>query len=272
MIEFSISPVTFAASVWKSRDLIYVLSKREVLGRYRGSVLGLFWSLFHPIAMLLVYTFVFSVVFKARWSGGGDSKTEFALVLFAGLTVYSLFSECVTRAPSLILNNTSYVKKIIFPLEILPIVAFCSALFHAGISLLVWLLFYIVVFGAPHATIVLLPIVLLPLVLITLGASWFLASFGTYVRDTSQIISVVVPMLMFLTPIFYPMSALPEEIRGLLLLNPIAVVIEQARDVLIWGKNPDWKSIGMLTAMATFAAWLGFAFFQKTRKGFGDVL
>ena len=234
--------------------------------------MGLLWSFFNPVLMLAVYTFVFSIVFKARWAGGSDSKTEFALVLFAGLMVFNLFSECVNRAPGLVLGNVNYVKKVVFPLEILPVVALGSAGFHLLISLFVWLIFYLIFFGVPQATIVLLPVILLPLVLMTLGLSWLLASLGVYLRDVSQIIGVVTTVLMFLSPIFYPIVALPEEYRPFMQISPLTLVVEQTRDVMIWGKNLDWSAWAFYLLISSMIAWLGFAWFQKTRKGFADVL
>jgi len=234
--------------------------------------MGLAWSFFNPVLMLAVYTFVFSVVFKARWAGGSESKTEFALVLFAGLIIYNLFAECVNRAPGLIVSNVNYVKKVIFPLEILPIVAFGSAVFHFLISVIVWLAFYLLFFGVPPATIILLPIILLPLVLLTLGISWLLASLGVYLRDVSQIIGVVTTVLMFLSPIFFPISALPEQYRPFMQLSPLTFVVEQSRAVMIWGELVNWQTWLIQVVLSINIAWLGFALFQKTRKGFADVL
>lgn len=231
----SISPSTLIRSIRSNRSLIFNLIRREVSGRYRGSAMGLLWSFFNPVLMLAVYTFVFSVVFKARWVGGTGSKTEFALVLFSGLMVFNLFSECINRAPTLIVGNVNYVKKVIFPLEILTCVALGSAAFHLLISLLVWLIFYVLFFGMPHATILLLPFVLLPLVLLTLGLSWLLASLGVYLRDVSQVVGIITTVLMFLSPIFYPVVSLPESYRPFMLISPLTFVIEQARDVMIWG-------------------------------------
>ena len=268
----SISPVTLVKSLRENRSLIFSLIKREVVGRYRGSAMGILWSFFNPVLMLAVYTFVFSVVFKARWAGGSDSKTEFALVLFAGLIVFNLFSECINRAPSLILNNANYVKKVIFPLEILPVVALGSAMFHFFISLIVWVVFYLLFFGLPDFFIFDLFLVILPLALVIVGLSWILASLGVYLRDVSQIIGVVTTVLMFLSPIFYPVVSLPEEYRPFMELNPITFVVEQARDVMIWSKDLDWSGWAFQMLFSTLVAWLGFAWFQKTRKGFADVL
>lgn len=268
----STSPLSILRSVTANRRLIYSLAKREVVGRYRGSVMGLLWSFFNPVLMLAVYTFVFSVVFRARWAGGSDSKTEFALILFAGLLVFNLFSECVNRAPGLILSNSNYVKKVIFPLEILPLVALGSAAFHFAISFIVWLLFYLVFFGWPPVTVLWLPLILLPLILMTVGLSWLLASLGVYLRDVGQIIGVVTTILMFVSPIFYPIAALPEKYRPFMHLSPLTFVVEQARDVMIWGRSIDWPLWGLSMILSSIIAWLGFAWFQKTRKGFADVI
>jgi len=259
-------------SVVRNRNLIFNLIRREVVGRYRGSVMGLLWSFFNPVFMLTVYTFVFSVVFKARWMGGGDSKVEFALVLFTGLLVFNLFSEVINRAPSLILNNANYVKKVIFPLEVLPVVAFGAAAFHMLVSLMVWLLFYMLFFGIPAWTALQLPLVLIPLVLITLGLAWLLASLGVYLRDVAQIIGVVTMALMFLSPVFFPVAALPEEYQIIMHLNPLTYIVEETRNVMIWSKPLEWMSWSYWTVGSALVAWLGFAWFQKTRKGFADVL
>lgn len=272
MRQFSASPVEMCTSLWRHRELVLASAKREVLGRYRGSVLGILWSFFNPLFMLAVYTFVFSEVFKARWSGGSESKTEFALVLFGGLIVFNLFAECINRAPGLILSNTNYVKKVVFPLEILPFVGLLSALYHALISLGVWLVAYTLLFGVPHVTALLLPLVILPFCLLIIGLSWALASLGVFLRDVSQFIGVLTTVLMFLSPVFYPATALPEAYRHLLYFNPLTPVIEQTRDVLFWGKSPDLFVMGIYWIVAATIAWLGFAWFQKTRKGFADVL
>lgn len=267
-----IHPIELLRTCWCNRMLVYNLVKREVVGRYRGSMMGLLWSFFNPVFMLVVYTFVFSVVFRARWQGGSDSKVEFALVLFTALLVFNLFSEVINKAPGLILNNANYVKKVIFPLEILPLVTFGAAAFHMMISLLVWLLFYMLFFGLPPSTVLLLPLVLLPLILVTLGLSWLLASLGVYLRDVSQIIGVVTMALMFISPIFYPVAALPEQYQTIMHLNPLTYIVEETRNVMIWGKTIAWQPWCLWTGLSAAVAWLGFAWFQKTRRGFADVL
>jgi lipopolysaccharide transport system permease protein len=234
--------------------------------------MGVLWSFFNPLFMLAVYTFVFRVVFGARWGDSPQSKVDFALILFAGLIVFNLFAECVTRAPTMVLTNPNYVKKIVFPLEILPWVLLGSALFHAAVSLGVWLLACAFLKGAPSLTVLTLPVVLVPLFLLVLGLTWLLASLGVYVRDISQVVGILTTTLMFLTPIFYPAEALPDRYRMVVLANPIAAIVEQTRDVLYWGRLPDPRTIAVNLIVSAAVAWLGFAWFQKTRRGFADVL
>jgi lipopolysaccharide transport system permease protein len=273
MQNFSISFTEMIASCWRNRRLIIALVKRETLGRYRGSIMGITWSFFTPMLMLITYTFVFSVVFQARWGmGNSESKTDFAIILFVGLLVHGLFAECINRAPGLILSNVNYVKKVIFPLEILSLVAFGSALFQMVISLVVLLLAQLILNQHMPMTVLLFPLILLPLVLATLGVAWFLSSFGVYVRDIGQITGIITTILLFVSAVFFPISALPPPYQGWLKLNPLAVIIEQSREVLIFGQIPDFEQWGIMLVGGILIAWIGFVWFQKTRKGFADVL
>jgi lipopolysaccharide transport system permease protein len=263
-----------ACSLWRNRQLLWQMTKREVVGRYKGSAMGLAWSFFNPVFMLVVYTIVFSEIFKSRWGGGGgdDSKTQFAVVLFVGMIVLSLFSEVLNRAPGLILSNVNYVKKVVFPIEILPVIAMGAALFHSLISLGVLLTAFALFNGYLHWTAVFAPLVLLPLVIITLGLAWMLASLGVFLRDVGHTIGIITTVLTFLSPVFYPVTAVPERFRPFIMANPLTFIIEQAREVLIWGHLPNWVGLGIYTLVATVVAWAGYAWFQKTRKGFADVL
>ncbi|WP_374415454.1 ABC transporter permease [Ectopseudomonas oleovorans] len=272
MQSFSPSPRAMLRSIWQHRGLVATMTRREIVSRYRGSFLGIFWSVFNPILMLIIYTFVFSVVFKARWSAGSESRTEFALMLFAGLMIFNFFAECLNRAPALILGNTNYVKKVVFPLEILPWVTLGSALFQLLVSLIVWLGACLILFGQLQLTTLLLPLIIVPLALLTLGLVWFIASLGVYLRDVSQIIGVMTSMLMFLSPIFYPITALPEQYQLILQINPLTPVVEDARAVLFLGQQPNWLYWSAHSLAAALVCWAGFAWFQKTRKGFADVL
>ncbi|MEN0628036.1 ABC transporter permease [Phytobacter ursingii] len=270
--NYNSSPLAMVRSFFENRMLILALTKRDIAGRYQNSFLGLIWAFLNPIFMLAVYTFIFSVVFKARWSGGGDSKAEFALLLFAGLIVFNIFAECFNKAPATILVNANYVKKVIFPLEILPWISLFAALFHAAICVVVWLLFYVCAIGVPHITVLLLPMVLLPLCLLVLGLSWLLAALGTYLRDIAQVAVLLTTIIMFMSPIFYPIEALPVRIQGFLKWNPLSLAISGIRDVLYFGRVPAFADYVIYLISCTFVAWLGFICFQKMRKGFADVL
>jgi len=259
-------------SLWRHRALARQMIIREVAGRYRGSLMGLLWSFFNPVLLLLVYTFVFSVVFRMRWGGTSGTHGEFAVVLFAGLIVHALFAECINRAPALVLGSPNLVKKVVFPLELLPWVQMGSALFHAAISVVV-LLVFIVAAGHPlRWTMVFLPFVFAPYVLLTMGVSWWLASVGVYVRDVAQTTGLITTVLLFMSPVFYPLTALPERLRPIFQMNPLTFVIEQTRAVLIWGNPPAWSGLAAYSLAALVVAWAGFFWFQRTRRGFADVI
>ncbi|ASW00227.1 sugar ABC transporter permease [Paraburkholderia aromaticivorans] len=251
------------------------MTKREVIGRYRGSVFGLAWSFFNPVLMLAVYTFVFSFVFKSRWGAAATAPVghgEFAMMLFVGMTVHALFAECINRSPLLVLQNASYVKKVIFPLEIFPVIALCSAVFHLFISMLVLVAGLLLVNGSVHLTVLLFPLVVLPLFLLSLGVGWFLAATGVYVRDIAQATAFLASVLMFLSPVFYPISALPEKYRIWLQLNPLTFFIEESRAVLVGGSLPDFAALGLYLVASVVVAWLGYWWFQSARRGFADVI
>ena len=269
----SASLSALALSFVRNRHLITQMAKREVIGRYRGSALGLAWSFFNPLIMLAVYTFLFSFVFKARWGiSPHESHGDFAIMLFAGLFIHSLFAECFNRAPHLILGNVNYVKKVVFPLEILPWVAVSSALFHALISLLVLLLAQLLIMGTLPWTVILFPLILLPFVLLLMGISWLLAATCVYVRDIAHVTGVFTSILLFVSPVFFPITALPENLQWAIYLNPITLIIEQSRAVLILGQVPNFLALGVYSLISLATAWLGFWWFQRLRGGFADVL
>lgn len=273
MKRYTGSPFELWNSLRQNWSLTLALTRRDIAGRYRGSSLGILWSFINPLLMLGVYTFAFGVIFGARWTPSSDSKMEFAIILFAGMLVFNLFSECISRAPSLVLANPSYVKKVVFPLEVLPVVALGSSLFHLLISFVVWLLFYLVGFGLPSVNMLLLPVVMAPLILFTIGLSWILASLGVYLRDVGQMVASITLVLMFMSAIFYPIDALPEKLRvPLMVVNPLVFHVEICRQVMVWGKLPAWSSWTIYFAVGLAVALLGFAWFQKTRRGFADVI
>jgi len=268
------TPMALVKSLWHNRSLIAQMTTRDVVGRYKGSAMGLAWSFFNPIFMLTVYTFVFSQVFKARWgdADGNESRSQVAVVLFVGLIVQGLFAEVLNRAPGLILGNVNYVKKVVFPLEILPVISMGAALIHSLISLMVLLTAFALFNGYVYWTVLLAPLVLFPLIVATMGFAWMFAALGVFIRDVGQTIGIIMTVLMFLSPVFYPITAVPEQYRPWIMANPLTFIIEQAREILIWGRLPNWSGLGIYLLVALGVAWIGFAWFQKTRKGFADVL
>ncbi len=258
----------------QARRLLFALVRREVESRYRGSVLGIGWSMITPLLMLGVYTFVFGVVFRSRWVGADEaaSPAEFAVILFLGLILYQILAETLARAPNVVLSNVSYVKKVVFPLQILVPVALGSALIHACISLVVLIPFLFQIFGGIPWTVVFLPLIVLPLCLMTLGLGWFLASVGTYARDVGQIVGPLITALLFLAPIFFPTSALPAWLQPWIALNPISLPVEEARKAMIFGIMPDFGALWVYACWSLVISAAGYLWFQKTRKGFADVV
>jgi len=255
--------------------LVLPLVRREISARYRGSLLGLAWSLLIPLMMLGIYTFVFGVVFKSRWSGSStqpSSISDYAIILFSGLIVFQLFAEVLNRAPTLVLANGNYVKKVVFPLQVLVPVALGSALFNLFVSVVVLFAFMLIVRYPLPLTILWLPVILLPYCLLILGISWFLASLGVYLRDIGQVLGTVITALMFMSPVFFPVSNLPSWAQHIVMLNPVAVPVSLARDALVFGQRPHFLALAPYTLVSMVVCVLGYLFFQKTRKGFADVL
>lgn len=262
-----------ARRCWLQRQLFLKLLQRDFAERYRGSYLGLLWSLLLPLLSLLVFTFFFGVIFQLRWAGRGEaSLSELALILFVGMALYNFLAECLTRAPGLILAHQNYVKNVVFPLEMLPAVMVASALLTLVATFLVILLLQATLGHGLPRTALLLPVVVLPLVLFVLGLSGFLASLGVYIRDIQQLIIPLVQLLMFVSPVFYPIGALPEAMRPWLQFNPLALAIEQSRGIVLFGQAPAWTPYLLSLTMAMVVALLGAWWFARTRKGFADVL
>ncbi|MEB3203022.1 MAG: ABC transporter permease [Synechococcus sp.] len=264
--------IEFIKKLWIERALLSQLIQREVAGRYRGSLLGWGWTVANPLLMLAVYTFVFSTVFKARWPDLQQAgPIGFAINLFAGLIVFNCFSECAGKAPTLILAQPNYVTKVIFPLELLGAVAVAAAGFHSLTNLAVLSLFMGLTTNAIPLTAMWLPAVWLPLMFGCLGLCWLLSALGVYLRDLPQIVNVSITILMFLSAVFYPISALPDRWQPLLSLNPLVSVIEQTRAVLLSGKSPSLLYIATIPVALVFAE-LSFRLFQRARRGFADVM
>lgn len=258
-------------TVLTHRHLLFQLVRRDIAGRYRGSMFGMIWAFLNPLLMLSVYTVVFGVFMRARWAGTSNSF-EFSVTLFAGLIIFNFFAECLNRSPALISSHANYVKKVQFPLEVLPWMVVGSALFHTIVSLIVWTAFSAFVYGTVHWTMVFLPLVFVPLIFIVVGVSWVISSLGVYLRDIGQIIGVLTSVIMFLSPIFYPIESLPKAFQSLLMINPLTFIVQQARAVMIGGVLPSFVALAAYIAASVVFAWLSLLWFQRAREGFADVL
>lgn len=268
----SVSPIQLVQSLKRHKALIISLIQRDVTGRYQGSIMGIMWSLITPVLMLCIYLIVFGVIFNPRSSNNHSSLGEVALSLFCGMLIHSLFAECLGRAPGIIVAQPNYVKKVVFPLETLTVIALGSALFHHLISLLVLLMFVLVLNGAIPATAWLLPVAVLPVVLLGAGISWLISALAVFLRDIGQITGLLGTILLFLSPVFYKSASIPEPYRGLMQFNPLTIPIELSRDVLLNGVFPGWTAVAIHTVASAIFCWLSYACFQKLRKGFADVL
>lgn len=264
-----VDPVSCAVA---ARELVWALTRQRIVLRYRGSVLGVVWSVLSPALTLGIFTFVFGVMLRPRWSPESTNTTEFALLLYLGLCVFWFVSECVSESPALIVNHSPYVKKVVFPLEILPWVSVSNALFHTAIRLVVYLVAATLLAHAPGWTALLVPLVFVPLCLSTLGVCWILAAAGVFLRDLGEIVSLILTALLFLSPVFYPIDSVPESLRFLILANPVSLPVEQLRAVAYWGTLPDPATWALLTGVSYVLAWAGSAVFRRARSSFADVV
>jgi lipopolysaccharide transport system permease protein len=260
------------SALWRYGSLTSELAKRDVLGRYRGASFGLLWSLISPFLMLCVYSFAFGVVLRAKWPQMDAGNHHYSIILFIGLIVHGFFAECLNRAPTLITGNPSFVKRVVFPLEILPWPTVLSALFHAGMNLIVYVLLRYFLEGTADWTILLMPVVFLPLVCITLGVCWLFSALGVYLRDISQVTGVLATAMLFLSSAMIPVQTLPASYRMVFYINPLTFIIDQARAVALWGQLPDWQGLAAYTLGGLILMYVGYAWFMVTKRGFADVL
>ncbi len=268
-----LNPLQIATHLYRQHDLIRQMTRREISQRYRGSLLGLAWSLIVPLTSLAIYTFVFSGIFQSNWRPGASASTgEYALTLFAGLTAFNLFSEMMGRAPLLILAVPNLVKKVLFPLEILPLVQIGASLLTSIFSIGVLVLAGILFTQSISTTLWMLPLAFVPLLFLTLGVGWFLSALGVYVRDISQGIGIVTQILLFLSPVMYPTSAVPENLRSVFYINPLTTVLDGFRATLLWGQPLDWPNWGLWVVVSFVWAVLAYAWFMKMKPGFADVM
>lgn len=260
------------ACAWMHRTLLRRLIQRDVESRFRGTVLGKLWVAVQPFITLAIYTFSFNLIIQPRWQAGIQHPSNSAFIYFSGLVLFTFFLECVARSPNLMRENVIYIKKVIFPVEILTWVAVGAAGFRLAISSTIFLLFYLAVNGLPPFSSVMVPVLVLPLCLIGAGVIWIISSLAVYLRDVSHFVGGSAPALMFVTPIFFPMSAVPDVIRPYFYLNPLTFVLENCRQALFDGLWPNWKGVLVYFIIAWAFAWLGHRFFMRLRPGFADEL
>jgi lipopolysaccharide transport system permease protein len=268
---YTTNPFLFIKMNWRNRSLIKQLIKREMFARYQETHLGMVWAILEPLLMLTVYTVVFYLIFNRHWRSADESILEFAVILFSGLIVFNAFREVVNNSPKLILRNINYVKKVVFPLEILPVVSVFTTALRFIINIFLLLACLIIGFDV-HAQILYMPVVLFPYFIMLFGASMFLSSLGVYLRDIGQVMGMLVTAVLFLSAVFYPVSSVPENYRIFFYVNPVAFSIEQFREAVIWGQAPDWRWLLLYYPPGLLVGWMGIFWFQKTRKGFADVL
>jgi len=272
MTSPGLSLLSLGRSIIAHHQLVGRLVEREVTARFQGSMLGLAWMVLTPLLTAAVFTFVFSAVFRARWGLQQGSAFDFAIILLVGLAVHGIFAEAVGRAPALIIAHASYVTKVVFPLEILPVVALLTSLVNAGISLAIVVLGQLALNGVLHWTLIFLPLIMLPYLMFVLALLMFFAACGVFLRDLAQIVTLLITMSLFLTPIFYPLTAVPAAFQTAMRLNPLTLIVEQGRAVVVEGVLPDFLSLGLYFGCATLALAVSFWFFQRLRPGFADVL
>ena len=246
------------------------LVPRDVQARYLGSTFGVLWSFASSLLILLAYWFFLGVVLQAKW--GSAPSVQYPVILFSGLILHQFFAEVIGRAPSLIIANSAYVRKVVFPVQVLPWVTVASATFHLVVNLLILLLGQLMILHQVPLTWLWLPVVILPLLPMTVGISWVVSSLGVYLRDIAHIVPLVLTVMMFLSPIFYSMDMVPEQFRPWLMINPLTVVMEQARRVAIQGLQPDFILLGAYSLVSVAIMAGGYWWFARTKKGFADVL
>jgi len=267
------SPVGVFAHFLKRRELLGEFTRLEFSGRYQGTQLGMLWSLVTPLITLGVYTFVFAAVFKTSWSGSGTGGVlEFALSLLTGLACFEVVSGAAARGATVMAENVNFVKKVVFPLEVLPVSVALALAVQSLLSLgLVCAARIFTGAGLPE-TALLAPLGYVPLVLFAAGLGLWLAPVGVAAKDVGHAITAFMQLFFFLTPIVYPLSAVPERYQPILAANPLHVVIEHFRRTLLWGQAPDWTALGLVTLFALVFLLLGFAWFMQLKKVFADVL
>lgn len=274
LLKQILDPTLLPREIAHNFTLVRHWSKRQLALRYVGSYLGYLWTFAMPLLMLLVYTFVFGIIFKARWNALGAEETtgNFAVIMFCGMSIYNIFSEAISTSARCVVDNPNLVKKVVFPLAMLP-VSQTLASFAIG-----QLWFALVLLGAYfmdmplHWTIFLFPLVLVPLALISLGCAFFVSALTVYLRDIPHLVGIILQIMFFLTPIFYPETMVPEKYRAIMYYNPMTHIVQQGRELLLFGQIPDPQGIALVWGVSMLVCQLGYVWFLKVKKGFADVI
>lgn len=253
----------------QQKGLLLQLVRRDVLTRYRGALLGLLWMLLSPLIMLAIFAFVFGQIFQSRWPQQ-TAELPFWLMLYAGLIVFNTFAESVSRAPGAVRNYPNYVKKIIFPVTILPLVPVGAGIVHAVFNIFI-LTVALAVLGKLSFSLIWFPVLMIPVLLLATGMCWFFAAWGVFIRDMTQVVPLFVQMLLFLSPVFYPVSVVPEFLRPFYGLNPLGAVIESVRAAMLGNPIP-WPAWFGALALGLLIGFGGYWFFERNRYEFADVL
>lgn len=252
-------------------DLIFSFAKRELLGRYKGSALGIIWAVLNPVVMIAIFTFIFAGIFGARF-GVNHSHWDYALYLFCGLLPWTMFQESVQQSANTIVVNANLVKRVVFPLEALPAAQVFAALGNQLFATFALLTAIVVVRQRLEITAIWLPLLLIPQLLFALGGAWLIASLGVFLRDIAQGITLLLMAWMYLTPIIYPESIVPERFRSLIDLNPFTALVRNHRRIFLDGLGPDWSGLAYFAAVSIAVFFVGYWWFARTRKSFADVV
>lgn len=256
----------------RNRNLLYHLTRRDITGKFKGSYAGFVWSFINPLLLLVVYTFVFSVIMKAKWGLQNEGNLDFAIVLFAGLIVFNMYAEATNRAASIIYDNKNYVKKVVFPLNILPVIIVNSSFFNGLISYIILLVALLLFKESISYQCIIAIVLMIPLYLMTLGVTYFVSAVSVFVRDVGQVISIFNMAFMFLSPIFFPMERMPKNFQFIASFNPIAYIVTQVRDTLIFGRSFNWDGYFIATLSSLVIFIIGFWVFSSLKKDFADVI
>lgn len=266
------SRAPFLSHVWVNRHLLAMMVKRAVSSRYKNSFIGVAWLVINPLIKLSIYTLVFHQILNVKWGAQEQTGPQFALYIYIGMIAFNVFSESMLAAPHVIVAHRNMIKKIDFPIEILPWVHFCTAVCDALIGFGIWLLAYLVINGMPYVTVLLLPLVFLPFLLITMGLNWMISASSVFIKDVNQMVQFGVAALLFISPIFYPLSAVPGFLHSVMLLNPLSFEIEMLRAILLDGAIPSIRYYLAYLAVGITLYYLGYRSYKSVQDEFADVL